>query len=76
MRTFGMSRQLCCLGVAVALLAGCSDRSDEPAGGSGGTETVEADYHTLKTPPLAPGQFEMITRAGAPVAPYCSPSPE
>jgi hypothetical protein len=68
MRTFGMSRQLCCLGVAVALLAGCSDRSDEPAGGNGGTETVEADYHTLKTPPLAPGQFEMITLSTLPDA--------
>ncbi|AXQ30949.1 hypothetical protein D0B54_20695 [Solimonas sp. K1W22B-7] len=56
------------------VLAGCSGRS-EPVdgesgggGGNGGTNLVEADYHTRKTPPLAAGQFEIITLSTLPEA--------
>lgn len=52
-------------------LAGCTGRSgsvDGEGGSSGGTNLVEADYHTRATPPLEPGQFEMITLSTLPEA--------
>lgn len=52
-------------------LAGCTGRSesvDGAGGGVGGTNLVEADYHTRATPPLEAGQFEMITLSTLPEA--------
>ncbi|HSW11587.1 MAG TPA: DUF6351 family protein [Solimonas sp.] len=59
------------LGLAV-VLAACGGRSDpvEGTGGSGGgisgTRLVQADYHTRSTPPLAAGEFELITLSTLP----------
>jgi hypothetical protein len=53
-------------------LAGCTGRSEpvdgEGGGSVGGTNLVEADYHTRATPPLEAGQFEMITLSTLPEA--------
>ncbi|MGH8445377.1 MAG: DUF6351 family protein [Solimonas sp.] len=48
------------------LLSACG-RSDPSAIGEGGVD-VEADFHTLKTPVLEPGQFELMTLSTLPDA--------
>lgn len=53
------------VGGLLALLGGCGQ--SEPLSGGGGVE-VEADYHTLKTPPLAVGQVELLTLSALPDA--------
>lgn len=61
-------------GVAVLLFAlslvacGSSSPVDGEAGDGGGAETrtVDADFHTLRTPALAPGEFELITLSTLP----------
>jgi hypothetical protein len=55
---------------ATLLLFGCG--SSEPVSGSAGggdareTQTVDADFHTLRTPALSAGQFELITLSTLP----------
>lgn len=53
---------------AVLMLLGCG--SSEPVSGGTGnareTRTVEADFHTLRTPPLSAGEFELITLSTLP----------
>lgn len=57
-------------GLAVLIfvsIAGCG-RSDPVVNDGGGEADVEADFHTLRTPPLAPGQFELMTLSTLPDA--------
>lgn len=56
-----------------ALLASCSleatpgaDDPESPPGASLATNPVAADYHTRKTPPRAPGEFDLITLSTLP----------
>jgi hypothetical protein len=72
-----MSVRVLAAGLAMLLSAcGGSSGSDGAAGGgtgggSGGGSsgsTVNADFHTLRTPPLAAGQFELLTLSTLPDA--------
>jgi hypothetical protein len=56
--------------LAALLLVACGG-SEPPAVGAGdgaGSRSVEADYHTLKTPPLADGEFDLLTVSTLPDA--------
>ncbi len=63
-------RSLAAMTACASLLAACgsSEPVDGSAGGGGGvtTNAVNADFHNLKTPPLASGEFEMITLSTLP----------
>src|SRR3546814_4536203 len=53
--------------VAVSMLVACGSSepvSNDVAGGNG--NEVDADFHNLKTPPLAAGQFELMTLSTLP----------
>lgn len=69
MRFYTSARLGALLGLGV-LLAACGGRSDPVDGAAGGgdlgTRLVEADYHTKRTPPLAAGEFEIITLSTLP----------
>lgn len=61
-------RALACL-FPLCLLAACG--SSRPAdvadpGDPGSGTTVHADFHTLKTPPLEPGEFDLLTLSTLP----------
>lgn len=55
---------------AVLILAACGSSTPGGGGGGGGGggegRTVEADFHTLKTAPLAPGEFDLLTLSTLP----------
>lgn len=53
---------------SVLLVAACgsSDPVTDGAGGGQDTNPVNADFHTLKTPPLSAGEFELITLSTLP----------
>jgi len=65
-----MLRRAALLLGAACCLYGCGSSSPVGGGASGGgqTATVDADFHTLTTPPLASGQFEIITLSTLPDA--------
>ena len=59
------------LAVLSLMLVACGDSRPvgEVGGNNGGgaqSRTVDADFHTLRTPPLAPGEFELITLSTLP----------
>lgn len=47
-------------------LGACGDSAPVDGEGGGEGRTVEADFHTLKTPALAPGEFDLITLSTLP----------
>ncbi|MFC4252812.1 DUF6351 family protein [Sinimarinibacterium flocculans] len=53
--------------VGAALLMAC-DGSDPVGFDEGFQKTVDADYHTLKTEPLQPGEFDLLTLSALPDA--------
>lgn len=59
-----IGRALAALGVLGATLVGATPPS--PSAAQTGPATVDADPHTLRTPPLAPGQFEVVTLSTMP----------
>lgn len=51
--------------LGLGVLAACG-HSEAPAGDVGSGAEVDADFHNLKTPPLAAGQFELMTLSTLP----------
>ena len=69
MRQPGMVvRALFCGFLLLALFGSSGCGSSSPVNGAAGGSEVEADYFTGKTPPLATGQFEIITLSALPDA--------
>lgn len=60
--------KLLCGVMLLALLGSAGCGSSAPVSGTSGAAEVEADYFTAKTPPLAAGQFEIITLSALPDA--------
>lgn len=51
------------------VLSGCGESPHDRDTGQGiGSRTAEADFHTLRTPPLGAGEFEIITLSALPDA--------
>lgn len=54
--------------MAASLLSACGSSSAPEVDGGGDGAAVYADFHTRKTPPLAAGQFELLTLSTLPDA--------